>query len=193
MPDEYQEVSYIGGTGTQYIMTNVVPNNTTGIRQIWAPDELVDSFYCGARSTTGDTRYVLGRGTSGKVYWGWNTTAVVPATDRPYIDDGTYIDMSMNLYNNRKCSADGVTYASTLPELASQTKTIAFLAATLAESITIRKCKVKLCQITQGTSLVFYGIPCYRKSDNVIGLYDLCSSSMILNAGTGTFTKGADV
>lgn len=43
-------------------------------------------------------------------------------------------------------------------------------------------------------------IPCYRKSDGVIGMYDLCGSICTLtgtpfyiNAGTGTFTTGADV
>ena len=43
-------------------------------------------------------------------------------------------------------------------------------------------------------------VPCYRKSDGVIGMYDLCGSicpltntPFYINAGTGTFTKGADV
>lgn len=43
-------------------------------------------------------------------------------------------------------------------------------------------------------------VPCYRKSDGVIGIYDLCGSicpltgtPFYINAGTGTFTKGADV
>jgi hypothetical protein len=36
-------------------------------------------------------------------------------------------------------------------------------------------------------------IPCYRKSDNVIGLYDLVNNVFYTNAGTGTFLKGADV
>ena len=36
-------------------------------------------------------------------------------------------------------------------------------------------------------------IPCYRISDGVIGLYDKVSGKFYTNAGTGTFTKGADV
>ena len=36
-------------------------------------------------------------------------------------------------------------------------------------------------------------IPCYRKSDNVIGMYDLVSGTFFTNAGTGTFTKGGNV
>lgn len=39
----------------------------------------------------------------------------------------------------------------------------------------------------------FKGIPCYRKADNVIGMYDTVSQTFLINAGTGTFTKGSDV
>lgn len=36
-------------------------------------------------------------------------------------------------------------------------------------------------------------IPCYRKSDGEIGMYDTISKTFYTNAGTGTFLKGADV
>lgn len=35
-------------------------------------------------------------------------------------------------------------------------------------------------------------VPCYRKSDNVIGMYDLVSGAFFTNAGSGSFTKGAN-
>ena len=35
--------------------------------------------------------------------------------------------------------------------------------------------------------------PCYRKSDGVIGMYDKARGLFLTNAGTGSFTKGADV
>ena len=36
-------------------------------------------------------------------------------------------------------------------------------------------------------------IPCYRKSDGVIGMYDTVRKQFLTNAGSGNFTKGADV
>lgn len=36
-------------------------------------------------------------------------------------------------------------------------------------------------------------VPCYRKSDNVIGMYDIVRKTFLTNVGTGSFTKGADV
>lgn len=36
-------------------------------------------------------------------------------------------------------------------------------------------------------------IPCYRKSDNEIGLYDLVTETFYTNKGTGTFLKGNNI
>lgn len=36
-------------------------------------------------------------------------------------------------------------------------------------------------------------VPCYRKSDGVIGMYDIVRKTFLTNIGSGTFTKGADV
>jgi hypothetical protein len=36
-------------------------------------------------------------------------------------------------------------------------------------------------------------VPCYRKADGVIGMYDIVRKIFLTNAGSGTFTKGADV
>lgn len=36
-------------------------------------------------------------------------------------------------------------------------------------------------------------IPCYRKADGVIGMYELITKTFFTNSGSGSFTKGADV
>ena len=36
-------------------------------------------------------------------------------------------------------------------------------------------------------------IPCYRKSDGEIGLYDIVNNIFYTNMGSGEFLKGADV
>lgn len=48
-------------------------------------------------------------------------------------------------------------------------------------------------QIIENGSMVRDFVPCYRKADNEIGMFDLVSNTFFTNAGTGTFTKGADV
>lgn len=46
---------------------------------------------------------------------------------------------------------------------------------------------------TYKNKLVRNLIPCYRKSDNVIGLYDLVENKFYTNSGSGTFLKGENV
>lgn len=48
--------------------------------------------------------------------------------------------------------------------------------------------------------LIRYFVPCYRKYDSVIGMYDLCGSihpgtgtPFYTNGGQGSFSKGDDV
>lgn len=36
-------------------------------------------------------------------------------------------------------------------------------------------------------------VPCYRKADGVIGMYDIARATFLTNVGSGSFTKGADV
>ena len=49
------------------------------------------------------------------------------------------------------------------------------------------------CKIYTGTTLQREFIPCYRKSDSVIWMYDLVNNQFYTNAGSWTFTKWPDV
>lgn len=48
-------------------------------------------------------------------------------------------------------------------------------------------------QIYDDDKLVRNFIPCYRKSDNTIGLYDVVNNRFYTNAGKGMFLKGNDM
>lgn len=52
--------------------------------------------------------------------------------------------------------------------------------------------KIKEVKITNGTNVIRNFIPCYRKSDNEVGLYDLVNDVFYTNQGTGSFTYGVD-
>ena len=55
------------------------------------------------------------------------------------------------------------------------------------------KMKLYSCKFYDDDTLIRNYIPCYRKSDNEIGMYDLVSNTFFTNAGTGTFTAGAEI
>jgi hypothetical protein len=50
--------------------------------------------------------------------------------------------------------------------------------------------QIKYCKIWDNQNLIRNFIPCYRKSDGVIGLYDLVEGKFYTNSGIGDFLKG---
>ena len=48
-------------------------------------------------------------------------------------------------------------------------------------------------KLYNANGLAYNLIPCYRKSDNAIGMYDTVSKTFYGNSGTGTFEKGPEV
>jgi len=54
------------------------------------------------------------------------------------------------------------------------------------------KARLYYCKIWDGNNLVRQFIPTYRKSDNMIGLYDTINQCFHPNKGSGTFIKGND-
>jgi hypothetical protein len=52
------------------------------------------------------------------------------------------------------------------------------------------KYKIYSCKLYKSNQMVRNFIPCYRKADNEIGMYDLVNKVFYTNQGTGTFLKG---
>lgn len=52
--------------------------------------------------------------------------------------------------------------------------------------------KMYYCKLWDGETLVRDFVPCYRKSDSVIWMYDLVNNQFYTNSWSGAFTKGTD-
>ena len=55
------------------------------------------------------------------------------------------------------------------------------------------KVKMYTFEIYENGVLIQNLIPCYRKSNNEIGMYDVVGQQLYTNAGTGVFIAGPDV
>ena len=53
--------------------------------------------------------------------------------------------------------------------------------------------KIYSCKIYESNTLIRNLIPCYRKSDNVAGMYDALNKKFYENQGAGVFTTGAEI
>lgn len=53
--------------------------------------------------------------------------------------------------------------------------------------------EIEVYAVAGGSTRTAYLIPCYRKSDNEVGMFDLEVGDFCTKIGSGNFTKGSDV
>ena len=202
LPNEYQELEYIQSTGTQYIDTGVAPTNKTNIKldiefisgesNKWIPliaERTKVSDYSGFSAMFGiwinsntkeialnyadtDTAGITGTNGDGR--------HIYSNTENKFYLDNTLIK---TLSTSSFTSTINL-YVFALNEL--------FIGSTKIET---RNCTAKLYElkIYDDNILIRDFVPCYRKSDNEIGMYDLVSNQFYTNAGTGVFLMGTEV
>lgn len=195
LPTEYQEVEYIKSSGTQYINTGVIPTVDTGVK--------IRGHFT---SVQNDHNIILGASdqttfSNGKPY------SVDPCPDRVYFPFGEFAgdstdtitttqtknkqyEYTLNYMDSGKASVD--TLQITLPTRTSMTSNALYLFCLNGNGTAgyYAHFALEYLQITQGTSVIHDYVPCYRKADNVAGLYDLVTGTFLANAGSGTFAVG---
>lgn len=192
LPSEYQEVEYIQGTGTQYIDTLLKPYKTKTTIKFQYTEMIYEEEICGCYNVNENRYYVFGlyRGTSFIILDRANITKnTIPANTN--INEVIYNDENNYVFYN----GTNVATVSDLTNIGGNTITL-FGRRNNASSVSvIAKAKIFNCQLydKNTNTLVRDFIPCYRKSDNVIGMYDLVNDVFYTNSGTGTFLKGNDV
>lgn len=188
LPEGYTQVEYIESTGTQYIDIGFNGGNNYTIKckiQDVGRTTFVFSDYKDNVANENLGLYVLGSGTYGIYYT--STQKFLSST----AGDIKNIDFALN--------STGLTY--TINE---ETGTSSYTPTTNNGNVVLFRrgnsdtyyssTKLYNFKIFNGSNtLVRNLIPCYRNSDNVIGMYDLVNDVFYTNAGTGTFLKGNDV
>lgn len=196
LPSDYQEVEWIESTGQQYIDTGFVFRKNNGFYIDFVPESDV--------ATTNAPNYINAGGTGGQS----NKRVGINCYKRtdngelqffncltdPKITKNQRAKMSvMNkviTYNDESTKQMNIT--ETYPTASSM---IIFAAYDKDITQIIRHSKMKLynLKIYDGSDVVRDYIPCYRKSDREIGLYELVEGNFLINQGTGTFNKGLDI
>lgn len=195
LPTEYQEVEYIESSGTQYINTGVIPTVDTGVK--------VRGHFT---SVQNGNNIILGASdqdafANGKPY------SIDSFPDKVYLPFGGFADDStdtititqtankqyeytLNYMDSGKASVD--TLQITLPTRTSMTSKALYLFCLNGNGTAgyYSHFALEYLQITQGEIVIHDYVPCYRKADNVAGLYDLVTGTFLANAGSGTFAVG---
>ena len=152
-------------------------------------DVNTDLIYFGSKAGS-NNRYWIGNKDS-QIYYGWNTntyrqTNIVANTTNIIVMN--YLNSRKSMFNDEIIKDIGNT------GLNSNNHSIYIFGGNDSGSASY-KSSIKLYEfkISDGDTLTHEFIPCYRKSDGEIGLYDKVENKFYTNAGTGTFIKGNDV
>ena len=191
IPSEYQEVEYIESDGNQYIDTGIESKGTIGfsikyeIYNSFTTEENFGAVFGGrygrqnmeiqintyADFDTGVYRY---GNTSNPALMNENTINEISYKGNEYITNGTVNNINRQTFNSGyNIYIFGVNKAGSISELSSM--------------------KLYNFKLYDGDELVRNFIPCFRKNDNVIGLYDTANKVFYTNGGTGTFDKGNNI
>lgn len=173
LPVEYQEVEYLKSTGTQYIDTNYTPNQNTKAYTKFNSDTLNSGLYS---SSNKFTAYI---NTNGNWRFGSKTVRITPSIGVLYTsvqDKKGVIINGTDVYN----------YGTVTDFTSTETLRLMF-------NSTGFKGKIYEFKLYDNDILVRNFIPCYRKIDNVPGMYDAVNDVFYTNDGTGVFTVGPNV
>ena len=186
--DEYQEVEYIQSNGNghntgQHIDTGYFPTDGDVFRvnmtvmPLSAPN--TEREYL-AKYGSGGTNIQIGHLSSGSWNMGNTDTQFRYTQNSPSnaVNNKTYIDGEITISGTSSISL----YLFAQNESPGNTN-----------SVWDSSIRLYACTIAVNGEVIRNYVPCYRKSDGVIGLYDTINKQFKINEGTGSFTKGSNV
>lgn len=185
LPEEYQRVEYLQATEGAFIDTLFTPNQNSG-------------FDFTFRFIKFDNNDNFGFGASYATGWGIHThsTNAVGFTFGTDLYDDYFVPFEFTKYSiiNQKCYKDGVLLNAARKPTTIQVGTDTTLKIFKSYGTKVQpNIEVQKVTLYDGKEVVRNFIPCYRKSDNVAGMYDLVSGVFFTNAGSGSFIVGDDV
>ena len=198
LPRAYQRVEYIESHGTEYVDTRFKPNNNSGIevtaQYVSVPDynSLIDARnfasydYFGFQAIPNASPAPSNERLRMRCLY--NANIILSPSGQSVLDKHTYA------LQKNKCYFDNELIAEATSSAFQVNYNLIMFARNIADAISnFSIAKMYDCKIFDNDVLIRHFIPCYRKSDNVIGLYDTIEDKFYINQGTGTFGKGADV
>ena len=188
LPAGYQEVEYIEGSGTQFINVGIGANQIDEFYLDFALMSITHGRVYGSYQG-----FTLGIGTGS--FWGCGGDVVT--------GDFYVVGQRYNLYQDTRSTTatllikedNGTTKCNLTNHWTSMSATTIYLLDMHYGNspFNIAEAKIYSCRIKWQGNLVRDFVPCYRKSDSEIGLYDLVNDVFYTNQGSGTFTCGVPI
>ena len=189
LPDEYQEVEYIENQTTAWIDTGIT--SKYGIKTIVGASITTTGSYQGVIAAYGSVRDNVGY--SGLQSW-WAAPNAAAA--------GTSITLTRDTKYDIECLRNSSGYLN-YSLLSAGTNVYSDFTNTVTYGLFARnrgttqdypfKGKIYYCEIYDNNVQVANMIPCYRKLDNKVGMYDLARNAFYTSSNNENFIKGNNV
>lgn len=194
LPDEYQEVEWIGSSGTQCIQIEFASDRVGAcvVQQIMRTGSgvrsLIGAASAGATSVAGAAGTYFGWTTAGLWEMGGSSTTTVEASTTQF-DEVKFEWYAKN--SGRLTVNDTVLTSRSGSTSGGYTRFNIFGGSNYP--VSCRQKEVAVYNNTDGVTETAHLVPCYRKADTVVGMYDMIGGTFLTNIGSGAFSKGADV
>ncbi len=197
---EYQRVEYITTAEEDtypYIITDFYADNESGMEIVASFPVLQDRVPMGSREDSGTTRfYCVYPLSANSIYYGFNTGSSISCplkVDTIYRCQTNFLNCRLvNVYDEDGIRKGGVSLSATLTPHTAPVSIFGYNNASTGAVSSKREYKLYSARCSKKNEVVREYIPCYRKSDGVVGLYEKFSHQF-LTPETGAFTKGADI
>lgn len=193
LPEGYQEVDYIESSGSQYIDTGVAPTKTT---RVVIDMQFLEVSDASAFGIYGDSDI---DNCPASFAWGYtrssaNWCIILSDTGNILKETSETVDTSRNIWD---LSTDTTKINDTIVYPRGTQKITITSANNIVGSLLLfgvkdmvnsgkitysESARVYSCKIYDDTTLIRDFVPCYRKSDNGVGLYDLANNKFYENA-----------
>lgn len=199
--DLYQRVEYINSAaeGTYpYIITDFIADNTCGLEVIASFPILQDRIPMGSRENSDPTRfYCVYPMSANSIYYGFNTGSSFSCAlkvDTIYRLQTNFLNSRLVcVYENDGTRKANISLSATLTQQSVPVSIFGYNYASSGAVSSKREYKLYSARCSRGHEVVREYIPCYRKSDGVVGLYEKITGHFLTSEIEDGFTKGADI
>ena len=186
LPEEYQEVQYIEGDGKQWINTGVTPTVNTVSQIKFMNLEVTGNSIYGCLGSTNDNDDYRFFNASGAYYFD------LPKATNLRINGGScpaniVQEIELGNFYIKEINGANILTGTTQTSFTAQGP---LALNTWKNNGSISKNRWYYVKIFEDGEMIRYMVPCYRKSDGVIGMYDRVNDKFYTNDGIGVFAKG---
>ena len=199
--DKYQRVEYITSAVEEtfpYIITDFYADNSCGMEVIASFPKMQDRIPMGSRENSDATRfYCVYPLSTSSIYYGFNTGTTISCSlkvDTIYRLQTNFLNSRLvNVYDKDGNRKGGGAISSTLTTQTAPVSIFGYHSASSGTVSSKREFELYGARCSKGHEVVREYIPCYRKSDGVVGVFEKITGQFLTSAVDAVFTKGADI